>query len=80
MSDFKIIHDRPTCIGCGVCAAINPEHWVMSNQDGKSNLVGSDEVGTDEVLEIDSLEKDMEAAQACPVNCIHLYEKEKKLI
>lgn len=77
---FKIIHDRPSCIGCGVCAAINPDHWTMSHEDGKSNVVGADEVGTDEVLEIEEVEKDMEVAEACPVNCIHLYDKEKKLI
>lgn len=80
MSEFKIIHDRPSCIGCGVCAAVNPDHWVMSSEDGKSNVVGSKEVGTNEVLEIEELSKDLEAAEACPVNCIHLYKKEKKLI
>ncbi len=77
---FKIIHDRPSCIGCGVCAAINPDHWVMSSEDGKSNVVDADEVGTDEVLEIDELGRDKECAEACPVNCIHLYEGDDMLI
>ncbi len=80
MTKLKIVHDRPTCIGCGVCAAINPEHWKMSDEDGKSDVIGADKVGTDEVLEIEELDKDMECAQACPVNCIHLYKDDEKLI
>lgn len=80
MSDFKIVHDRPACIGCGVCAAINPEHWEMSTKDGKSDVIGCEMDGTNEVLEIEELGSDMDAAEACPVNCIHLYEKDKKLI
>jgi len=52
----------------------------MSDEDGKSDVVGADKVGTDEVLEIEELDKDMECAQACPVNCIHLYKDDEKLI
>ncbi len=80
MSNFKIVHDRPTCIGCGICAAINPDHWIMSTEDGKSDVIGSELDGTNEVLEIEELGNDFDAAEACPVNCIHLYEKDKKLI
>ena len=80
MAEFKIVHDRPTCIGCATCAAINPEHWKMSEVDGKANVIGADKVGTDEILEIKDLEGDMNAAEACPVNCIHSYNGEEKLI
>ena len=38
----EIQHDRPNCIGCAACAAINPKDWVM-NQDGKSDLVKSED-------------------------------------
>ncbi len=80
MTEFKIVHDRPNCIGCATCAAINPEHWKMSEVDGKSDVIGANKDGTDEILEIKELDKDMEAAEACPVNCIHLYKDEEKLI
>ncbi|MEK6821544.1 MAG: ferredoxin, partial [archaeon] len=38
MSDYKIQHDRPNCIGCGACAAVAPDYWEMSPVDGKSDL------------------------------------------
>ena len=76
---FKILHDRPTCIGCGSCAAINEKFWKM-NDDGKADLVNSEKVGEHEHLELDDLEDNMDAAECCPVNCIHIYEEGKKKI
>jgi len=76
---FKIIHDRPECIGCGACAAVAPKFWEM-NADGKSDLIKGKEVGETQELELDDLENNMEAAEVCPVNCIHIYEKGKKKI
>ncbi len=79
---YKIVHDRDTCIGCGACASVAPDYWVM-NSDGKSDIVGGSKSGNgdEEVL---SLEKDYElnhdAAESCPVNCIHLFDKDKKII
>ncbi len=83
---FTIDHDRPTCIGCAACEAIAPEFWVMS-EDGKSDVKGSqvikegDEI-KQELLEIE--EKDFtlnkDAADACPVNCIHILDEHKKRI
>ncbi len=72
----KILHDRPNCIGCGLCVNVAPEFWKMAD-DGKSNVLGAQSLpdGT-EVLEIE--EKDlacnMDAAEICPVNVIHLVE------
>ncbi len=84
MANFKIIHDRPTCIGCGACVAVAPNHWVM-NEDGKADIKGCEikknaagEI-IEEVLFVDDNKEDMDAAQSCPVNCIHIEDlKEKK--
>jgi ferredoxin len=70
---FKIIHDRPVCIGCGSCAAITEKFWEM-NEDGKADLKGSDKKGDWEIRELDDLEYNMDAAECCPVNCIHVFE------
>lgn len=78
-TEFKIIHDRPVCIGCGSCAAINDKFWKM-NDDGKADLVGAKKVGHQEHLELDDLEDNMDAAECCPVNCIHIYQNGQKKI
>ncbi len=79
MPQWKIDHDRPGCIGCGACAAVNPDFWTMSPVDGKSDLVGS--VSTkegDEVVreqrEMEELQGNKEAAESCPVNVIHIID------
>lgn len=72
-----VIHERWKCIGCGACAAVAPEHWEMS-EDGYADLKGCTKEkkpeGTLEKKEID--EKDLpdnqNAADSCPVNCIHI--------
>lgn len=81
MPKWKIEHDRPGCIACGACAAVSPESWTMSPDDGKSDLVGSQHIteGNEivkEELELDDLKTNKEAADCCPVNVIHIIDKE----
>lgn len=81
--DYKLEHDRPNCIGCAACAAIAPDFWSMS-EDGKSDIVGCKK-REDGWEELDIAEKDFalnkDAAEACPVNVIHLTDKDgNKLI
>ena len=74
-------HDHPTCIGCGACAALVPEFWVMEGE--KAHLIGSAKVGEREHLPLEKEEhfsRNMEAAEACPVNCIHLHKSGQKVI
>ena len=78
MSDdaaYKIRHDRPNCIGCTACANIAPEFWEMSDVDGKSDVIGAKKTpeGWEELdISEEDFELNMEAAEACPVNVIHL--------
>ena len=70
---YKIVHDRPGCIGCGACAAICPKYWVMKD-DGKSSPKKTE-------FDEKDLDCNMSAAQGCPVNVIHIKdEKGKSLI
>lgn len=50
------------------------------NKDGKSDLKKAKNVGKKQILEINDLKCNMEAAETCPVNCIHIYEEGKKKI
>jgi len=77
---YQIQHDRPNCIGCAACAAVAPDFWTM-HEDGKSDIVGCRK-RDDEWEELDIEEKDFqankEAADSCPVNVIHIINKETK--
>ena len=77
----KIIHDRENCIGCGACAAVDPENWRM-NEDGKSDLINSKKTDDSIKKEIDKedLDKSLETAQSCPVNVIHIKDGDKELV
>ena len=73
--------DREGCIGCGACAAIDPENWKM-NEDGKADLKnGTLECGNQK-KEFDSkdLDKNLETAQSCPVNVIHIKKDDEEII
>lgn len=60
---FKMILDRDACIGCGSCAAICPENWVMEGDKSKPKKTQVKEIGCNK-----------EAADACPVQCITIKE------
>jgi ferredoxin len=77
MSKFKLIHDRPVCIGCGACAVIAPDFWEM-NDDGKSDIINGKHEGEIQLLDIDQKDFDinLEGAESCPVECIHIENKE----
>ena len=82
MGKFKIIHDKPICIGCCSCAAVHPERWVMEEDTGLSHVIDAKKNGEQEIIELDEIEfeKNKEAAEVCPVNCIHLEKKDQRII
>ena len=67
----KIKHDRDVCIGCGACASLCHKYWEMS-EDGKSTLKGAvlDSDAGSYNLEVEEVECNQKAADACPVQCI----------
>jgi len=79
---YKVVYDRPNCIGAAQCVAVLPEFWSL-DKDGKAILKGSKKADGTWELEIDEkiLPKMKKAAAACPVNVIHIEdEKGKRLI
>jgi len=72
MTEIKVIHERNVCIGCCACESIAPKFWVM-NKDNKADLQGAAKQDGDIfVLELKEIEGNIEAAESCPVNCIHV--------
>lgn len=81
---YRIIHNKPDCIGCGACVAVHPDGWEM-NDDGKADIIGGEHKkdGTQEKdIKEEQLQLNMEAAESCPVNVIHIKDEEndKELI
>jgi len=61
---MKIVVDRDECIGCGNCSDIAPAVFELDDE-GLTKVV--DPQGADD----DTIR---EAAESCPVDCIHLYD------
>ena len=73
MAKYRIEFDKPGCIGAFACVAVAPESWEQGN-DGKA-------IQKKFECDYDKFQENLEAAKACPVNVIHIYdEKGKKLI
>lgn len=58
---YKIEQVVEDCIGCGACAAVC-DNWEMGS-DGKSHP---------KATEVEELGCNKEAADVCPVGCIHI--------
>jgi ferredoxin len=79
MPKVKVIFDRQSCIGAGICCVVCPKFWKMA-KDGKAELLGSKEnpeTGEYE-LEIEVNEEDLnclkESADSCPAQVIKVEE------
>jgi len=68
---MKIKLERDKCIGCGSCQAVCPKYFALK-EDGKSSVIGAQSEGETDVLETEKVECAEQAAQACPVQCIHI--------
>lgn len=89
MVKYKIVYERSGCIGVASCAAVNGEFWVMDQSGDEKADIAKDkkptikEDGTQElIIDEKDLAKNLEAAENCPVNIIHIYNLDtgKKLI
>ena len=68
MKRYRIEYDRPNCIGAYACLAIAPDTWGEGD-DGKAVML------KEEFTE-EELEKQLEAARACPVAVIRIIDLE----
>lgn len=71
----KIIFEASKCIGCGSCQALCPRYWEL--KEGRAHLKGAkvDLSTAKEELEIKEIDCNQEAADACPVQIIHIIKK-----
>jgi len=77
---YKLQHNKEECIGCSACEAVAPDFWEM-NGDGKADIKKGEKLddGTQEKdIDEKDFEANKEAADSCPVNAIHIIEKDSK--
>lgn len=76
---YLVKHDRTQCIGCHACVSICSKFWEMNGEDNMADLVGGDKK-PDGSMQLEITEEDfkcnMNAAESCPVNIIHINNKE----
>jgi len=85
MKKYKIVYEREGCIGVAACVAVNPEIWEMDEFNKAKLLQGSFNEDTgkfERIIDEKDLKVNIEAAQVCPVNVIHIIDLEtgKELI
>lgn len=79
---YKVTYDRSGCIGAGTCVAAHEKRWQM-NDDGKADFLGAESKGEEQfelIIEEEELQKMKDAAEACPVNVIHIEDETGKKI
>lgn len=71
MAKYRIEYVEEECIGDGVCEGVCSENWEMIDKDGQLKAKVKN-------VDIDDLGCNMDAAEQCPANCIHIIETETK--
>lgn len=73
MPKTVVEHEKDICIGCGACAAVSPVFWIMEG-DKAALVSGKDQGNNVFVRELSDSEvkTNQDAADSCPVTCIHV--------
>ena len=79
MAKFKIVLEREECISCENCVTECSDSFEMGD-DSWAHVKGSARVGNNDELETDDMGCTKQAAEACPVNIIHIIEGGNKII
>ena len=84
MPKVRVEYEHDVCVGTAACSAADPKHFEMLD-DGKSHIIDSNQEKLEKwAWESDVTDADlkmiMTAAQACPVNEIHVFVDGQKKI
>lgn len=73
---YKIIYKRNECIGAFACVAAEPREWKENGDENVADLIEGVHEGEQVYIKyLDDLGNNLEAAQSCPVNCIHIIDQ-----
>jgi ferredoxin len=76
---FKLVVERDKCTSCGTCVDLCPE--VLELDDGSiAHIIGSERFENNDELEMENDSCIVDAAESCPVMCIHVYEDGEEIL
>ncbi|MEG0794457.1 MAG: ferredoxin [Bacilli bacterium] len=61
----KLIVNEDSCIGCGACVAIDPDHFDF-NENGLSTVISNDDITSSNTTN---------AIESCPTNAISIQKE-----
>lgn len=70
---YKVVIVRDECVSCGICTNTCPDFYEFDDA-GLAHLLNSERVENNDELELEDISCCLDAAKACPVHCIHVYE------
>jgi ferredoxin len=76
---FLVVVERDKCTSCGTCEDACPELFELDSES-LAHIKGSKRVGNNDELGVETEDCSLDAAESCPVMCIHVYEDGEELI
>ncbi len=78
-SKYLVVVERDKCTSCGTCEDMCPELFELDNKS-LAHIKGSERVGNNDELGMETEDCSLDAAESCPVMCIHVYEDGEELL
>lgn len=76
---YLVVVERDKCTSCGTCEDTCPELFELDDAS-LAHIIGSERNGDNDELKTENQECGLDAAESCPVMCIHIYENGQEMI
>lgn len=76
---YLVVVERDKCTSCGTCEDMCPELFELDNES-LAHIKGSKRVGNNDELQLENEECSLDAAESCPVMCIHVFEDGEEML
>jgi len=76
---YLVVVERDKCTSCGTCEDMCPELFEL-DRESLAHIKGSKRVENNDELQLENEDCSLDAAESCPVMCIHVYEDGEELL
>jgi ferredoxin len=78
-SKYLVVVERDKCTSCGTCEDTCPELFEL-DEKSLAHIIGSERNGDKDELQTENKDCSLDAADSCPVICIHIYENGQEIV